>query len=301
MVDLIKPMLAKPPAQPINDLGPTWIYDTKLDGVRVLAYVETGGNVTLINRNGVNVTHRFPEVVRDLETLPTPCVLDGEVVAKSGSFQDTARRDKQNKPHDVARHLKDYPVAYVAFDVLSIAGQDIQRYPWAERRQFLDSSVGALKPFQHLDTSVWSDDPTFYQQVVDLGMEGVIAKRKSSPYRAGRQHDWQKYKGKTSITCIGTGYDLGSGKAAHFGRMHLTMLDDQNRPVRVGVVGTGFTDKTRLELKAELDAGRPVVCEIEILNVTKEGALRHPSYKGLRTDVSVLDARLSQLDSVPRS
>lgn len=297
----IKPMLAAQPKNPITSLGHGWVYDTKLDGIRCIAYV-TDGVVTLINRSMVVVTHRFPEVVASLESVfaHADVVLDGEVVALSNSFQDTARRDKQNKPQDVARHLKDYPVCFVAFDCLELGGVDLKPYPWVKRRGALDGVLDA-NATRHLVTSAWSRDQSFYDTVAAAGMEGVIAKRESSIYRSGRFPDWVKYKVLHSITCIATGYDLGKGARAHFGAMHLTMLDADNKAVRIGVVGTGFNARAISELKASLDAGKAVVVEIECLNVTKDGALRFPVYKGTRTDLSYVDAKLSQLDTIPRT
>lgn len=301
----MKPMLASPPktaARP-HDLRGTHAFDLKLDGVRVLAYCDGNGNVTLINRSGRDVTHRFPEVeaalcVRTgLVENAQPVVLDGEVVAKSGSFQDTAMRDKQNKPIDVLTSMKTHPVVYVSFDVLEIGGADIRSQPWQERRRLLEEFMEFVAS-DYLAMSVCSDDPGFFDQVKAQGMEGVIAKRKLATYRSGRFSDWTKFKAVRSITAIAIGYDKGEGARAHFGAMNLVLLND-SEAVSIGRVGTGMNASEITMLKGELDAGRPVLVEIECLNKSKDGKLRFPVYKGLRTDLSPLDATIAQLDAIP--
>lgn len=149
-----------------------------------------------------------------------------------------------------------------------------------------------------LRTSVLSYDPAYFDQVKAAGMEGVIAKRLNSTYKAGRFSDWLKFKAVRSITAVGIGYEAGTGARAHFGAMFLALIGPDG-PVEIGRVGTGFTATEITSLKTEMDAGRPVVVEIECLNKSKDGKLRFPVYKGLRTDQSVADATLAQLDEIP--
>lgn len=293
----IKPMLASPPkGERPEQLRGTHAFDTKLDGVRVLLYWD-GSVCTLINRSGRDVTHRFPEVEAAAMALGDPCILDGEVVAMSGSFQDTARRDKQTQPGDVARWMQQIPVLFVAFDLIHHQGVDLRSMPFEFRRSALE-----LQQLQGpvLTTSVLSLQPEFFDQVKALGMEGVIAKRLRSTYRAGRFSDWLKFKTVRSITAIGIGYEKGTGAREHFGAMFLALVDDEGKPVEVGRVGTGFTASEITDLKAQLDAGVPVLVEIECLNKSKDGKLRFPVYKGMRgSELSLADAKLSQLNDIP--
>jgi bifunctional non-homologous end joining protein LigD len=292
----IKPMLASPPkAERIEQLKGTHAFDTKIDGIRAVLYWD-GSVCYITNRSGKHIAHRFPEVEAAATNLPGPCVLDGEIVAVSGSFQDTARRDKQTQPGDVARWMHEIPVVFVAFDVLW-KDTDLRPMPFDWRRQQLElmSLQGPV-----LTTSVLSLDPAFFDQVKALGMEGVIAKRLRSTYRAGRFSDWLKFKTVRSITAVGIGYEKGTGARAHFGAMFLALIDDDGKPVEIGRVGTGFTASEITDLKAMMDAGQPVLCEIECLNKSKDGKLRFPVYKGLRgSELSLADATLSQLDDIP--
>lgn len=300
MIGPMKPMLASPPkAERVERLAGTHYFDTKLDGLRAIAYWYNGA-LTILNRSMRDVTHQYPELEASASTLGEfDLVLDGEIVANTGSFQDTAMRGKQNKPADIARAMASTPVTFVAFDVLYLDGADQRNVPCFDRRMILDGLDVLLRaPWT---TSVWSLDPAFFEQVKALGMEGVIAKRNRSTYRSGRFADWIKFKAVRSITAIGSGYELGEGARAHFGAMTLALVNDAGEPVSIGRVGTGFNNAEILKLKAQLDAGVPVLCEIECLNVTKDGQLRFPVYKGMRdSELSLADARLDQLDDIPR-
>lgn len=301
---VITPMLASPPKkETLSTLVGTHTFDIKLDGVRCLLYWD-GQTCKLVNRSGVNVTHRFPEVVEAAKDLgPRPIVLDGEIVAKSGSFQDTAKRDKQNKPMDIKQAMAAIPVTFVAFDMLWLANVDLRPMTYVTRRANLETVlIDALGlHVSNIQLSVVSTDADFFDVVKSMGMEGVIAKRNTSTYRSGRFSDWIKFKALRSITCVGIGYEVGTGARAHFGAMHLALVGHPNGGgiVEVGRVGTGFDTSEIAYLKGELDAGRPVVVEIECLNKSRDNKLRFPVYKGVRTDLSVVDAKLEQLADIP--
>lgn len=297
MIDPIKPMLASPPkAERVERLAGTHWFDLKLDGLRAIAYWD-GSTLKLINRSMKDITASFPDLEATFPDLP-PCVLDGEIVADSGSFQDVARRGKQTKPADVARHVGSHPVSFVAFDALNIDGADLRSHPYFDRRMMLDG-LATLFHSNKWTTSVVSKDPAYFEQVKALGMEGVIAKRIRAPYRSGRFSDWIKFKAVRSITCVAVGYETGEGARAHFGAMFLALISDAG-VVRVGRVGTGFTMLEIEDLKHDLDAGLMPLVEIECLNVTKDGLLRFPVYKGRRHDLSVADATFDQLVDIPR-
>ena len=300
LIEPIKPMLASPPkAERVEQLAGTYWFDLKLDGLRAVAYWD-GQTLTLLNRSMRDITSSFPDLEASFPDL-LPCILDGEIVAQSGSFQDVARRGKQTKPADVARHVVTHPVTFVAFDVLNIDGADLRNHPYFDRRMMLDGIAVLFPDNPYWTTSVVSPDPGYFDIVKAAGMEGVIAKRLRSTYKSGRFSDWIKFKTVRSITCIGVGYEPGEGARAHFGAMFLALLNDAGEPVNVGRVGTGFTASEITMLKETMDAGVPVLVEIECLNVTKDGSLRFPVYKGMRgSELSLADARLSQLDEIPR-
>ena len=298
----IKPMLAvastgasnRAPVA-IESLAGTHVFDLKVDGVRAILYREPV--VRLVNRAGVDITAKFPEIVAQVRAGGVP--LDGEIFADDNSFETTLTRDRQERKASIARMALSHPCRFVAFD---LPGDTTS--PWTERRKQLDKEVRwtylyATDP-RRLTVSPWSDDPEFFDHVRDQGMEGVVAKRKMSRYRPGkRSPDWIKFKTVRRVTAIVAGYQPGHGSRRHFGNMQLVMLDADHNPVDVGTVGSGFTDRKTHELKALLDAGQILCVEIEALNVTSGRKLRHPVYKGIRSDMSPLDCTIDQLDTLP--
>lgn len=300
---MIRPMLAVPSNATasrrgidLDSLVGTHGFDVKIDGVRVIAEYD-GTDLRLTNRNGVDVTHRFPELSA-FAPLNGPIILDGEVVAVDGSFESTAIRDKQTKPADVAAAMKRMPIKFIAFDILGLGTDVLMSLPYHERRRMLD--LVPMDPDGPWDRTVFSLSTSLYAAVKNLGMEGVIAKQLQSPYQQGkRSQSWIKFKTTHRVTCIPIGYEKGTGARSHFGAMYLAMLDDSGTPVPVGRVGTGFNNAEINMLKARLDNNDLFVVEIECLNRTKTGQLRFPVYKGIRVDLSVLDAKISQLQTLP--
>ena len=298
-MDRIKPMLAAAsttannrPAVKIETLEGDYTFDLKLDGLRAIAYWEDS-KLTLINRNGVDITAQFPEIHMDAKL---PMVLDGEIVACDGRFQTVATRGKQTKAALIKASSKINPCKFVAFDLLEYDGRSYLNETYFQRRAQLND----LRLSSWVERSVISPSASFLDIVRQQGMEGVIAKRNESRYApGGRNRDWIKFKVLHSITAIAVGYEAGTGSRAHFGAMTLALLDQQHNVVPLGRVGTGFTEAEILDLKSRLDAGMPTLVEIECLNRTADGSLRFPVYKHIRNDVSILDANIAQLDTLP--
>lgn len=286
------------PAQNFEALMATgqFVADVKIDGVRALAQWD-GETVALSNRHGVDITYRYPEIVEALTTVLTrdgvaPAIIDGEIVAQDGSFESTLRRDQQTNPAGVARVMAAIPVSFVAFDVASHPGV------WLERRDELEDIAHEWDGML-LRTTVVSESVNFLAQTRELGLEGVVVKRKSSLYRAGtRSKQWIKFRNRYKVTCLTAGYERGSGSRAEIGAIHLALLND-GEPVLVGRVGTGFTDIELRRVKKALDAGEILAVEIECTNKTSGGQLRFPVYRGVRTDVGLLDCDIKQLEFLP--
>jgi bifunctional non-homologous end joining protein LigD len=298
----MKPMLAEPQqGRSISMYEGTHTFDVKLDGVRALVTWD-GRNVRIINRSGVDRTATYPDLVAScpFPDTTTSVVVDGEIIATTGSFESIAKRDKQTKPEDVARAMAQIPVQFIAFDLLQLGDMDLRGETYLTRRNMLEIVMG-----EHTDPTwgltVVSNQASLLDSVRELGMEGVIAKKNDSTYKAGRRPAWVKFKVTHRVTCIAVGYEPGEGSRSHFGAMLLAMLDEKGTPVQVGRVGTGFTTADTHECKALLDARTPFLVEIECANVTKSGVLRFPSYKGVRTDLSLADASMTQLATIPRS
>jgi bifunctional non-homologous end joining protein LigD len=294
-LDQITPMLASTSDTPLLNLGAGFVFDTKLDGLRALARWD-GARLTLRNRNGRSMDASFPDLIGTAYgALAEPCILDGEIVATNGAFQDIAQRDKLTDRHRVAAAAEARPATFVAFDVLVTEDGDARHHPYSVRRNTLEAMEISHRGWA---TSVVSDSPLLYDAIRARGGEGVIAKRRLAPYRPGRSADWLKYKSKHSVTCVAVGYEPGTGSRADFGAM-LVALVNGKEAVKVGRVGSGFTRREVDRVKALLDAGTMPVVEVECLGLTRDRRLRQPVYKGERTDRTIFDAQLSQLDSLP--
>jgi bifunctional non-homologous end joining protein LigD len=282
------------PATCIEDLVGTHEFDLKSDGIR--CWAEAG---ELYNRHGVKISHKYPEIVSALAESAPYERLDGELVARDGSFETALTRDKQEKPRAISAMVKSHPMQYVVFDVPS---DRLMPTPWWRRREALLAwQAHGIDP--RVSISPTSRDADFVTRVAALGMEGVIAKRLVSRYQPGkRSMEWVKFKNTHRISCLVRGYRPGSGHRAHFGNMQLALIDERLDPpfVDIGTVGSGFTERETHMLKARLDAGDVLVVEIECLNVTSGNQLRFPVYKGIRTDVQVTDCTIAQLATLTR-
>lgn len=259
-----------------------WILDTKLDGIRAFA---RGGR--LLNRRGVDITAKFPEV-----SVDPGAWFDGEIMARDNLFETVAWRDKLERRSQIAQAAESNPCVFVAFDLPEQAHK-----PWIERRAILTEISNIIG----LPITPISHDVSYLDLTREAGMEGVIAKRIESRYQFGRRSpDWVKHKFTQRISCLVRGYEPGQGSRAHMGALILALIGD-GEIVNVGRCGSGFTERQTHELKARIDAGEVLVAEIEALNLTSGNTLRFPVFRGLRSDVDPHDCTTAQLSLLNRS
>jgi bifunctional non-homologous end joining protein LigD len=305
--ELVEPMLAKLSALPAAESD--WAFEVKWDGVRAIARSQPG-RIHLYSRNANEVTRAYPELRAINRALSShEAILDGEIVAfdESGrpSFAALQPRMHQRSEAAVRRLAKAAPVTYILFDLLWLDGHSLMDLPYSERRAHLE----ALK----LDGEHWrtpdfqaGDGAAMLAATREQGLEGLVAKRLDSRYVPGRRGGgWLKIKHSHRQELVIGGWTQGKGaRAATIGALHLGVYDEQGSLRYAGRVGTGF-DQDELErlagLLAELVRGdspfagpQPprgarfveprLVCEVEFTQWTKDGLLRHPSYKGLRED-----------------
>jgi bifunctional non-homologous end joining protein LigD len=311
-----------------GDLPPEdgrWAYEIKWDGMRVLATV-TGGRVRLRGGRGTDVTVTFPELASLPDAVATDCVLDGEVVAFSDagvpSFGLLQQRMHVTDAGDAARRARTVPVAYMAFDVLSVDGRSTLSLPYAERRSLLDDLVSPTAVLQ-VPPSYPSDGADLLEAARVQGLEGVVAKRVDSPYEPGRRsRAWRKVKVRHAQEFVVGGWIGGTGtRARTMGSLVLgchTSVGGGGRALRwVGNVGSGFTDPELRRLAALLGplaadespfvastpderprttGGKPIlwvrpdlVVQVEFGEWTSAGRLRHPVYLGQRDDKAAID------------
>ncbi|MEX0989302.1 MAG: non-homologous end-joining DNA ligase [Actinomycetota bacterium] len=319
----MQPMLAEGGWQAFDDTA--WRFEPKFDGIRALARMETG-ETALVTRTGRTVTEQYPELHMIHEMVnQVNAVLDGEIVAFDdagrNSFEALQQRMNLRNEREIKRMTTKIPVAYAVFDLLWLDGYDTTELALEQRRELLETIVEQDERIQ-LVPYVEGDGNAFTTTAEAQGLEGVIAKRLGSRYRAGRRSpDWRKIKLRNSQDCVILGWTPGQGgRTGSFGALLVGAFVDGDLRW-VGQVGSGFTERT-LELlleelrpleratapidDAELSAVKgatfvepELVCEVEYLEMTAGGKkMRAPSFKGMRPDVRpedcVLESALSR-------
>jgi|SRR5882672_1014286 len=193
--------LASPLEDPVETLGSRddWIVEWKWDGIRAQLVCRAGG-VHLWSRGEELITHRFPEIVAAATHLPDGTVLDGEVLA----FRDdrplpfSALQQRIGRQKQVAQMVRAVPSVFMAYDILEHAGVDIRDRPLEERRTRLETHVRAqavLRTSEIIKAHTWIDLADLRSQSRALGVEGLMLKRRTSPYGVGRRRgDWWKWK-----------------------------------------------------------------------------------------------------------
>lgn len=298
-----------------------FIYEIKWDGTRCLAYVDVDNKrIRLQNRRQIDITYRYPEL-NFLNAVEQNTILDGEIVVlKDGK---PSFRLLQNREHVVSKTKinllsKLYPAVFFAFDVL-YDGKWLFDCPLIERKKILSEVVQETNHILIADY-VRKEGKGFYSKVVDVGLEGVIAKKIDSKYEAGkRSENWIKIKKRNTVDCIIVGWLEGEGRRENYFGSLVLALKNNNSFFHVGQVGTGFDDEfvssfynelrkieidnhvvglEKVGFKRNVHWVKPIyVCEVEFLELTKDGKLRAPVFLRLRNDKSVDECTVEQLSS----
>jgi bifunctional non-homologous end joining protein LigD len=284
--------------------GDGWIHEIKYDGYRLLCRIEDG-RARLISRNAKDWTARFPDVIEAAESLPVEnAILDGEVAV----VQPDGRTSFQALQNAAAGRSGTGVLRYFLFDLPFLDGEDLTAKPLIERKAALAAlleSVGL--PILHYSDHVEGSGRAFFQQACRYGLEGIVCKRRDGPYRPGRSKDWLKVKCQSLDEFVVGGFTEPSGARAGFGAFLIGGHDAAGRLRFAGRVGTGFTDSQLQSYRKRLDSlerdqspftdgpeGRaargmhwvePVlVAQVAYTEITDDGVVRHPSFKGLRED-----------------
>lgn len=279
-----------------------WSYEMKFDGYRILARLD-GGSAKLYTRNGHDWTARIPRLAQELAALEIANAwIDGEIVVltREGvpSFQALQNAFDAASTADIV---------FYAFDLPYVAGRDLRDEPLRLRRDLLRQVIARCKG-QHVKFSEAFDKPPadLVASACKLGLEGIIGKRLSAPYVSRRTDDWIKLKCTKRQEFVIVGYTEPKGSRQGFGALLLAVHEPDGGLRYAGNVGTGFDDRTLLDLHRKLAGieqetsaltqGKPralkqvhwvqptLVGEVSFGEWTGDGHVRHSTFRGLRTD-----------------
>jgi ATP-dependent DNA ligase len=249
----IEPMLSSAAAK-LPD-GEGWVFEPKWDGFRTLVFRD-GRDLRLQSRDLKPMNRYFPELVEPLlAAVPERCVLDGEIVIAGEHGLDFEAL--LLRIHPAASRVKllaaQTPASYVAWDLLAIGDEDLREVPLAVRRARLESVLGNVPAPVHLspateDRALAED---WFTRFEGAGLDGVMAKRRDSPYRPG-ERTMIKVKHSRTADCVVAGFRWHkNGPGTMVGSLLLGLYDDEDKLQHVGVTAA-FTTAVRKQLVEEL-------------------------------------------------
>jgi bifunctional non-homologous end joining protein LigD len=311
----VAPMLAESGDATFNRAE--WMWEPKLDGYRVLAYIDEQG-VKLRSRRGLDLSAKFPGLAAELgRQAASGMVLDGELVAFDASvrpsFAALQDRAQLKSEREIAAADQNVPVVFFCFDMLYFAGIDLRKSAYSDRRRYLSQCLLPSPRVQLVHAA--EDGAALQAAALANGFEGVVGKRKESRYESGRRStSWLKVKPTNSADFVIGGYTRGKGSRAPLGAI-LVGYWDKGKLRYASHVGSGFDDRALAQVRKTLEPLKRSTCpfvevpelngpttwvepetvaEVRFQSWTEDGALRAPVFLRLRDDVDPKVVRRSE-------
>lgn len=288
-------MLAKLTDEAFDD--PNWVFEIKWDGYRAVADL-SHDEPLFYSRNGISFLSKFEKVSRDFENQVHHMILDGEIVAY----------DENGRPNfQLLQQIGDNPdlaLTYQVFDILWLNGHSTEELPLIQRKELLKEALVETDVIKYCD-HISEKGIDFFSQMRKMKLEGMIAKKASSPYVENhRTTDWLKIKFNTTEEAIICGFTEPRGTREGFGALILGKYVGE-KLIYCGHTGTGFNRERIQEILGRLEkitaktspfdkapkTNMPVtwtkpelVCEIKYSEITKDGIFRHPVFMAIRED-----------------
>jgi bifunctional non-homologous end joining protein LigD len=306
-------LAASPPSSPDD-----WLYELKFDGYRLLARIDKG-KVRCFTRNGHDWTAKLPTLAKALARLSTDSAwLDGEITVQG----DNGAPDFQALQNAFDSGATS-SIVYWLFDAPFLDGHDLRDAPVEERRARLARLLGKRPPASLRLSEAFDASPhDLLASSARIGFEGIVGKRKGSPYVSRRSPDWIKLKNQQRQEFVIGGFTAPKGARSGFGALLLGVHDEKGRLRYGGNVGTGFDADRLADIKARLDklatddcpfeptprgvkaqwVKPTLVAEIAFGEWTREDRVRQAVFRGLRTDKparSIVRERAAAPDTPP--
>ncbi|MFC7440571.1 non-homologous end-joining DNA ligase [Laceyella putida] len=236
----MKPIIPmEPKSSELIPHGHDWIAQVKWDGVRALTYCD-GHEVRLFNRRLNERTLHYPELT-DIQSYchADSVILDGEIIALGAdgkpSFHEVMRRDSIRRMDKVPQVQKLVPITYMIFDVIFKNGEWLNHRSLSERMEILSDIIKPSRSVQMVSSH--DDGQALFHVIRQHGMEGIVMKKRNSPYLIGMKKDlWLKVKNYRDLIAVIGGFTLSGGIV---NAVLLGLYDDEKRFWYIGHTGTG--------------------------------------------------------------
>ncbi len=284
-----KPMLLSETNKPFDSTD--YIFELKFDGIRVVIFVSPK-KITVHSRNNQDITHLFPELQELTKIVKDKVIFDGEIVTLENNKPDFSSLQKRlhiKNQEKIKHYSTTNPVIFVCFDIL-YKNKNLTSFPLLKRKEYLNI---------YKDTNIFIKTKTvdtyglkLFKSVKKLGLEGIVAKKKTSKYYINkRTDDFIKIKNiQEGIFLIG-GYELkknnilslslGEYISDYFHFVGKVSISKKASIYRV-VLSQKETKNYFQDFKENIHYIKPTIsCKINFLERTKNNHLRHPVYKDI--------------------
>ena len=203
------------------------------------------------------------------------------------SFQRLQGRSRLSRPIDIRHAVVETPVTYYAFDLLGFEDFDLRPLPLTARKAILQRllpPVGALRYLEHVE----DDGEALYREAERLGLEGIVAKKATAPYKAGRSPVWLKVRSRKTADYVVVGYTAPKGSRSGFGALHLAEFVD-GALTYTGRVGSGFNDRQLADVSRTLQQHRRATARVRRSRARGEGDGLGRAAPGVRGGVHRMD------------
>lgn len=277
-----------------------YIYETKWDGERCIAYLDPMAETDLRNKRNVKMLSKVPELSNIHKQIRSRCILDGELmILKDGkpNFYEIQKRSIMSNKFKIDMLSRQYPATFIAFDILFYKDKDLSLLPVIQRKKYLSKAIFFESDRLALSRYFDGQGVALYNLVKQQGLEGIVAKRKDSIYIQGkRTKDWIKCKVMTTDDCVVCGYlrkdsnmtslilgQYDNGILVYRGHVTLGVSLRLLNQYRYTVIDFPPFPTPPPGNDSAVWLAPELVCVVESMPTDKD-SFRQPVFKGIRTD-----------------